>query len=962
MRARFWLLLVMLSGCGSKDVSRTEVPAGMSPAMPRAEAPLMVVDDPGTWRRSTLPVHSSRVMVGDSRELPIEQVDLKIEVAGFRARVHSTFVFANPDTSIYEGTFSMRLADGASPYHLAFGQSLAEFTAPPEPPMANSTRWDKVRVARVVPRRAASAAYSETVHPRSVRIVVDPALAEWAGAGVFNMRVFPISPRMHHKVEFSYDVDLAPSGAELALELPLPARVPLVRAWVTAPEAVRVTPAGSPSISEGVAYHQYENLREQISLRVADRPTLMRWQDEVAGPLFAARVVPTLPDAPTAVVQPRAVFAVDTSLSSNPVRYNVWLALLREILNENRAELREFAVVFFNVEALWWQPKFVANTPENVAALLSYANTLALAGGTDMAAMLGQVATPPWPAKGPWDVFLLSDGAATWGEDDVQAAARRFAAEDCGDGKCPARLLAYRTQGVGVDPRLLGQLVRETGGSLIAVEGEASAGRVATAHRHQPWQLADVQIDGGSDIVVAGRPLTISAGQPLVIVGRGEPPKDAQLRLGLAMGANRQTVRVAMGTEVRSPLTSRVFGQVVVEQLEETIASTRQEAEVYARHFAVAGEACSLLMLESDADYTKHGLDSDPQGAAQVLKAPVRAALDAGAQQQAKEGMDPLPALMREFLIDARVTTLLSEAPREALVVPSTPLITRSSAWRDIPVVLRPQLEKQEIDEVLLRGHAAAVRAELGGPDGLKALSSLAEARPGDGPLLRGLGMTALVWGLPEAAYHLLHRASELSGRNATDHHLMANALVRLGKTELAIAHFETALAATRFEAEQTAVWIDYMRLLNLPYGHAATKAFMAARASERQGFSMTQGAPLVVTLHWSGDNADVDLHVTEPDGRDCHYADPTTAHGRLVLDASEDHGPEIYVGGVQWPGRYQVAAKLFSGTRHRASARTQVLISVYKDVGGPGATVERHVATLEPGRVPTVITTVEVP
>jgi hypothetical protein len=46
-----------------------------------------------------------------------------------------------------------------------------------------------VKEARIVPREKAAHAYSETVRRR-----VDPALVEWAGAGVFNARVFPLMP------------------------------------------------------------------------------------------------------------------------------------------------------------------------------------------------------------------------------------------------------------------------------------------------------------------------------------------------------------------------------------------------------------------------------------------------------------------------------------------------------------------------------------------------------------------------------------------------------------------------------------------------------------------------------------------------------------------------------------------------------------------------------------------------
>jgi len=65
------------------------------------------------------------------------------------------------------------------------------------------SRWTAPKEARMVPKEKAAYAYHETVRRR-----VDPALMEWAGAGVFSARVFPLTPRSHHRIVVGYDVDL----------------------------------------------------------------------------------------------------------------------------------------------------------------------------------------------------------------------------------------------------------------------------------------------------------------------------------------------------------------------------------------------------------------------------------------------------------------------------------------------------------------------------------------------------------------------------------------------------------------------------------------------------------------------------------------------------------------------------------------------------------------------------------
>ena len=89
---------------------------------------------------------------------------------------------------------------------------------------------------------------------------------------------------------------------------------------------------------------------------------------------------------------------VDTSLTHGP-QFPLWTKLLRAVLENNRDQIDQFAVLFFNVETFWWQEKYVANTPENVEALMKYADGLALEGATDLGRALGEAAAPAWLKK-----------------------------------------------------------------------------------------------------------------------------------------------------------------------------------------------------------------------------------------------------------------------------------------------------------------------------------------------------------------------------------------------------------------------------------------------------------------------------------------------------------------------------------------------------------------------------------
>ncbi|MEM1349153.1 MAG: hypothetical protein AAGI01_11390, partial [Myxococcota bacterium] len=173
-----------------------------------------------TWKRSKKVANTSKLSVGQDQDLPIRGMSVSARVDGWRARILIDFYFLNDTERTLEGTFKLRLPDGATPYFLAFGQStfsddakLEEAmrkessskalmkTDPDEILLARKASWIEPKVARMVPKEQAAYAYTETTRRR-----VDPALMEWAGAGIFNARVFPLAPKKVHRVVVGYDM------------------------------------------------------------------------------------------------------------------------------------------------------------------------------------------------------------------------------------------------------------------------------------------------------------------------------------------------------------------------------------------------------------------------------------------------------------------------------------------------------------------------------------------------------------------------------------------------------------------------------------------------------------------------------------------------------------------------------------------------------------------------------------
>lgn len=977
------IAMVCVSGCG----------AAMEGAMaPPAEAAKQAEDKPAlqvaadrkatTWKRSQIHANNARLAIGDRDELPLVGAEVMADVDGFRARVVIDYYFLNDRDGRFEGNFQLRLPSDASPYYFAFGETVA--VAPDAPSWINrdptkavavdpasireerASTWTAPQEARMVPKQKAARAYADTVRRR-----VDPGVVEWAGAGVFNARVFPLAPRKLHRIVVAYDVDLVSIGDDLELALDLPEHAKRITAdlSVMAPQqsAVSVTPS-NPGTPQGARRrYRFENPKEgTVSVRLSRPGSIaLAGTDPRTGPYFAAAFRPDVPVPPKeAQSSDAAVVLVDTSLSSNPDRFNVWLILLEALLEKNRDVTKRFAVLFFNVETRWYQPAFLDNTPENVAALLAYARTLSLEGATDLGAAMGEAAHPRWLAAGApasWDVFLLSDGAATWGESDGFALSRKL------QGGHARALYAYQTGMAGTDGPMLDNLAREGRGAVFSVVGESEVPKAATAHRSRPFEIVSITAPGISDLIVAGRPRTLFPGQRLTLAGRGTLPENAEVILTLRRDGVTREVRSRVGSPLPSLLAPRVYGQIAVAQLEELGAPTETMATSYATYFRVTGQTCSLLLLESEADYQRNGVVPEEPGAIQrsaVASTIERILTEAGASlgdPKARffawlDSLNHIPGV--SFALPRELRGTLQSLPSEAFLVESQPLEPKIADKNQISADYQKLLASHELDYDVVVAEAQRRRREGSAADSLKALSSLVEERPGDSVLARDVAFSAMASGYGGHAYQLFRRVAAARPWEPQTYRAMAGCLVKLHKIDLAIALFEVALAGQwdgRFGDFRQIVSMEYLHLLRqIAAGSVETRigAYARARMPWIERDAGPARADLVVMITWNTDNTDVDLHVIEPSGTECYYGNRSTwIGGELTKDVTQGYGPEMYVLPKAISGEYQIRAHYYASDRNRASARTKVQALVFEDWGSSRERVTEKLVTLEYGK-----------
>jgi len=923
-----------------------------------------------TWRKSNEHANAAVLKVGDNENIEPEAVDITVKIDGFRARVVVTGFYMNPHNAQLEGDFKYRLPDSAKPYYFAFGEAInfnernllepieidasrvaSGFLEPIQLSKANETLWKAPKEAVMVARQKAAFAYEDTVSRQ-----VDPALMEWSGAGVFSASVFPLVPNSIHRVVIGYDVDLVRQGEQLFLDLPLTDKAITKRVHLVfgsqqreQQKLIRVVNGELqtgfyPDVVNGVVQSTLEGDRLTGVRVMVDSPRapVLVGLDDVGG-YFATRWMAQLPETGTQTNE-RGIFLLDSSLSAEPERFHLWVATLQAILKANEATLLEFAVASFSLDAHWWQPQYVANTEANREALKAYLNRLVLEGATNLNAALQTVVSNNWAMSGATpDIFLMSDGAITWGERDLYAISHALKPAFNG------RILCYRLGLAGENSTTLEHLAREFGGASFVVTDETEIPRLATAHTQLPWTLVSVQLDGASDILLRGRPTMVYPGQLLTIAGRREAELGKTLTLLFESMGKQLSVEVPITGVLASSLTARMYGVIATEQLESLGDLETALATAYANHFRVPGRSSSLLMLESQDDYQRYNI-TPQQDAYAVQTALVGSVFDRLDSSFAELLADPKRRFLKrienyasapgvELEIPEPLQILIRNLPEDVFERPKSLLATRPQSRTEVPFEYQQALMKEAIYASVVE--EAARRANSLSPgDALKVMSSLVERAPSDVVVLRDVAFAAENWGLPAQAFLLHEQALDMRPFEPLSYSYLARLAEKMGNLDLALLYYELGAAGQwpeRFATFKKLHEMDYYSFLQRAMAQPERLASVDYAKGRLSQLQKTIGSPadLVVAISWNTDRTDIDLHVKEPGGEECYYKNSQTrSGGELSDDITTGYGPEFYINRDAPSGRYRVYVKYFSDDRNKLGLTTKVFVRFIRHWG----------------------------
>lgn len=978
--------------------------------------------DAKTWKRSSGEVNKVRLEVGDKADetLPLHSRQIAVKVEGFRARVVMDCYFYNHHNKRYEGTFKLKLPNGASPAFFAFGNTRYNFNNEKlakasdysqdkqwnfdgDSLLANrSNRLTNVKRARVVPKEKAAYAYTQTVYQK-----VDPALMEWAGADMFNCRVFPLTGKTMHHIVIAYDIDLLEVNGNYVLQMGLgksslkpseiarynkrirdamnqatdnnrrgrrqritpsivikPAQLGVHVAVAQArANSLAILPATTPQQVGNEVRMQWDNPKaKELKVVIPKQERLLltsiaKSKDDLQ--YFATAFKANLPKTLRKDLKEHAVFMLDVSLSSQPDKFNVWLTTLHTFLHENRDIIKSFSVLCFNVEAFWWRKGWSRNTPQNVRKFIRFASKLSLEGATDLGRALDELYDSRLKNKAKY-VFLLSDGDLSWGESGLFQLSKKIAPKD--------QVYAFSTGFSGTDPRVLDHLTRRSKGAVFSILNENEVRDVSKNFRYQSWRIDALKMAGCHDFLLAGRPQYLYPGQKVVLAGRYSQSEAKRLDIALSQGKQKHTLNVNFSRQLASALAPRVYGQIATTQLEDLGRLAEKEAIKYATHFEVPGQTCSFVMLESERDYRRYNIK--PENNLKFIKQnPVNKLLAGLLDKMATLGnpkvdfmllLDKLSGKNKrhsgsKLELSPSLDSLIKALPEEVFQVYSPRLNgarrKRSGMSRDLLTALAS--DKPDYKVIM---QAAERRARRNKGDAMRLLSSLIEKNAGNPNQLRDVGFMAMKWGLTEHTYFIFKKLIDLRPYQPPSYQLIAQALDQMGKYELAMLYYEVA-AQTKWDDWESH---DFKSIAELDYIHLLRRlskkngfklqAYAKKRLEELEDYTKqsAEKKDMMVYITWNTDETYVDLYVTEPSKEVCSYHNQATDKDGIMTEDVEGLGPVLYYADKAQKGVYDIKINYYNEREQRASTKTRVYVVIYRNWGKPNERVSRKVITLD--------------
>ena len=497
----------------------------------------------------------------DGSGLVLARVDAKAVLEGPLAYTELHLYFRNDEDRVREGTFQITLPPRAAVSRFA---------------MENAGEWMEGEVvAKLVARRA----YDDFLHRRQ-----DPALLEKAAGNQFTAKVFPIAAKATKHLVISYSQELPGVPYTLPLRgLPAVERVDVELAVAGGERTERLTERSWQPDRDFVA----GGARAAAAVGAG---SLVAAEVAIAG--SAGR------EAPTGLT-----LLVDTS-ASRALGFAAYVASIDRLIGELRrrwGDALPLAVVAFDQDS---ELVFAGRAAAFGQAERQRLVERGAAGASDLGQALAWIAEAPRRTALQPRVVIVGDGVITAGAEGEGLAAAVARLSHAG----VERLDVVLAGGLR-DERTAAQLVRAglpRAGAVLDLDADPVAAALA-----EPVAVdVPIEIAGASwvfpRVIASARP-----GAKVMVFARLAKPVTS---IEVIVGGAHSVLPVLSGTE---PLVERAVAGAELAELEAKLPGLKSSdaaaarRDIAARSIAarVLSSETSLLVLESDEDYARYGIE-----------------------------------------------------------------------------------------------------------------------------------------------------------------------------------------------------------------------------------------------------------------------------------------------------------------------------------------------------------------
>ncbi len=494
---------------------------------------------------------SAQIIIPLPRPVPVPQRPVEIAAIELDGRVRDqvaevsvTQTLFNPNDRPVEAEFLFPIPPGAAVQDLVLVANGQELTG------------------EVLPKGEARRRYEEIV-----RRMVDPALMEYAGYGLYRTSVFPVPARGEATVHFRYTEVSPREGGRVTFSYPFG----LARQQEAVGRLrINLTLASDPASGTGIGAvyspsHEVEVERERGRTRVrfeaddvrlrrdfelvyepaGDGPlsatVLSHWPEGARDGYFLLLAAPEIPETEAEALAKTVVFVIDRSGSMAGRKMEQARDALAFVLN-NLGDDDLFNVVAYDDRVEAFAPELQRYAAETRADALDFVDGLRPGGSTNIDGALSE-ALGLIPESGqPAYVLFLTDGLPTVGETAEGAISENARAANDAD----ARIFSFGV-GYDVNARLLERLAAASGGTTeyVRPEDDLEASVAGLYGRLTRPVLSDLTIDFGGTRINRAYPRDLPdlfAGGQLVWAGRYTDGGAVTVRLSGRAGDAERTV------------------------------------------------------------------------------------------------------------------------------------------------------------------------------------------------------------------------------------------------------------------------------------------------------------------------------------------------------------------------------------------------------------------------------------